>query len=167
MGSPVVRFGLIPGIVLAALSALRAWMDLNHPAEAKWLSVFLLSAVWLLWMSVTLLRRGAAFITMLKSAAVFSVVVRGAIAVNYALAWTRHWKTSSGDDVRYVKEVREFAASGMEIPVDASFWRVWAYTALFPMVIHTAFACLVWFVAWSIAFRDKRPAVRAAATTTA
>ena len=49
-------------------------------------------------------------------ALVFWLPVRSAIGVPYGLAWVGKWKTVTGNDVRYVKDIRAFAERGRVVP---------------------------------------------------
>ncbi len=157
--TPIVRFGLVPGLILLPLTVLRAWLEVNHPdaAAMKVLSVFALGALWIILSSILMLRAGHSLWSMIKTAAVFAFIYRGAIAAAYALAWAYRWKTPSGGPTRYEVQLREF-----KMPEDASPWLVLVFNWVMPALIHVAFAALVWFIAWAIAFRARRPAVAAA-----
>lgn len=156
---PLLAYGLIPALLSVPLTALRTWLEINHPdaAAMKFLSVFLLGLVWLIVSAVLMLRGGAALKSYVATAAIFSFVYRAAIGASYALAWTEKWRTPAGLPTRYETQIAEMTKG--EMPVDASFWRVFAFFTLAPAAVHVVIGVVAWFATWAIAFRGKRPAV--------
>jgi hypothetical protein len=153
----LLRFALIPGLVLPVVTLVRAQLEVRAPAApiTWWVSstgpTLLLLLVW----PALLLRRGMSLGGALVVMFVLLLLARLPISAVYALAWNGHWTVAGTDrPVRYVAQSQSMFAG---VGGFAVFWR----TLVGPVVVGTVVSLLVWFVAWRVAFRGKRPLLKA------
>ncbi|HYC77656.1 MAG TPA: hypothetical protein VEI02_08525 [Planctomycetota bacterium] len=157
MRSPVVVYGLIPGLIAAALTTVRAWLEVNHPASAKFLSVNLIGLAWVLCVIVVLLRRGESLATWVKTSLAFHIPYRLGQGAVYALALAQEWTKPDGSPVRYRLDVlKDFGA-------DMSPLKVFLMAGVMTSVIFTVISVVLWYLVWAIAFRRRSPVASDAA----
>jgi hypothetical protein len=147
--SNVIRYGVIPALITIPLTALRAWLEVNHPGEmiTKLVSLNVLALIWIIYVAVRMRRSGARIGAYLAVVAVFAVIYRVAISAVYTLAWAQNWKTAGGTPTRYQREmIDSFAQMKIEAPEQASAGLVFAATSFFPIVMHVVVGTIIWFV---------------------
>jgi hypothetical protein len=147
--SNVIRYGVIPALITIPLTALRAWLEVNHPGETitKLVSLNVLALIWIIYCAVRMRRSGARIGAYLAVVAVFSVIYRVAISAVYALAWAQEWKTPGGAPTRYQREMIDaFTEMKIAAPEQASAGLVFAFTSFFPIVTHIVVGAIIWFV---------------------
>jgi hypothetical protein len=147
--SNVIRYGVIPALITIPLTALRAWLEVNHPGEmiTKLVSLNVLALVWIIYVAVQMRRSGARVGAYVAVLAVFSVIYRLAISAVYALAWAQKWKTAGGAPTRYQREMLDgLTQMKIEAPEQASAGLVFAFTSFFPIVMHIVVGTVIWFI---------------------
>jgi hypothetical protein len=161
MSPLILRFGIVPGLALLPLTLLRVWLELRHPDSpaVKFASVTVAANLFILFAAILLLRRGISFPRFLAAMATFTLVARLPIAIAYAMAWSQQWTTPDGAPVRYVQDLLT-----LKVEPGTSAALVFAANLGIGFVFNMVFATLVWFIAWAIAFRGKRPPCSAPAT---
>lgn len=155
----LVPYVLVPVAILAVVTVVRAWLEVNSPdaAATDFVSANVLSLLWTLVVPALLLRRGASIGQGLLAGLLFYVMHRAVIGGVYALAWADQWKVGETmRPVRYVKQVREV------VPDDASALQVFLGATFFPVPFGLVMLLVVWTITWAVAFRSKRPFARAA-----
>ncbi len=147
--SNVVRLAVVPGLITVPLTALRAWLEVNHPGEGITTLVSLngLALAWILAFAVMMRRGGRRFAAFFFTLSVFCTIYRLAIGVVYTLAWAQSWRTVTGNPTRYQRDMIDaFAQMKLESPEQASAGLVFACTALFPIVTQLVFGCITWLL---------------------
>lgn len=163
--SPIVKkFVVLPAVVLAVVTAVRAWLQVNHPHHAitPLLSVVVVHFLMAIVYAPLLLRRGLSYPRFVGVLASAILLVRLPIAIVYGLAWANHW-TEAGTDtpVRYIRDF--LPPNSPSLPADAHALVVFAMALLFPVVVMVVLGSISWLISWAVAFRGKRPLGAAAA----
>ena len=161
MQSTYLKFAVIPGLILLAVSVVRARLEISDPdgAFTHAMSANYPTVVILLTWPVLLMRKGLALRQYLGVMAATIFLIRFPIAVIYSMAVAQSWTVEGTEEpVRYV--VQNTSKAG-EV---AGAVRVFAETLLAPTVSGVIASCLLWSIIWAIGFRGKRPFAAASAS---
>ena len=151
----LVPLVLVPAVLLLVVTVVRAWLEVNAPDTAKFVSANVLSLVWLVAAPIVLLRRGASLGVGIGVAALFLLLFRLPVGIVYGLAIGQGWTVAeTGEPVRYVVQAEA------DIGADPSPWIAVAANTLMPVAFGLVPFLVVWIVAWAIAFRGARPLAR-------
>ena len=149
--SDFIRFAVIPGVVLLAVSLIRVQLEFSdpdgavtHAVSANYPSLLILA----LW-PFLMLRRGWSLKRFMGMMAATFALARLPIAAIYGMAVAQSWEVeSTGAPTRYMEQGLEISAS----PVI-----VFLVTLFVPFTGAMVISFISWSVTWALRFRGSRP----------
>jgi hypothetical protein len=139
-----IRYAIVPGIILAAVTAYRCHLERTDPTGTmtKVFGINIPSLI--LVISFAWLLRKRAFFHFMKVMALLLLLIRLPVGICYGLAWANHWVVEkTGEPVRYITDHREHP--------DMNAWLVFLVTTIVPLAMGLALAALLGFVIRKVA----------------
>lgn len=150
MKPSLVKYAVVPALVLLPVTVARAWLELNHPewTLTKLVSVNAVTGVLVIDYIVLFLLNNVAFKRFVAIVATMLLGIRLPIGIAYGLAMAQHWTVAGTDDpVRYLQGFK--AGTNAMLPFLGAFLAASVGILLISIV--------VWIELWAVAFRGRRP----------
>lgn len=146
-------FAVVPGLVLLAVTIIRARLEISDPDAllTHIVSVNYPTLVILVLWPLLMMAQGLSLKQYAAVMALLLLLVRLPIAVVYTMAYDQGWTVeATGEPVRYILQVTEGGAEPAT-PV------VFLGTFFFPFTAILISSIITWSLVWLIGYRGRRP----------